>query len=86
MTVELARLSRQARSLEEAEGLLGELKAQAISRGDYDQQMVMLETSNPDLDVITDARMDPHGEGHRVSDELAKVREQIEDLNKGDAP
>ena len=86
MTSELARLRRQATSLEEAEGLLGELKAHAISRGDHDQQMVMLETSNPDLEVITDARMDPHDEGHRVSDELGKIREQIEDHNKGDAP
>jgi phage shock protein A len=89
MTADHARLRRQASALEEAEGLIDELKAKAISRGEFDLEMVALETSNPDLEVITDARMDPFGQGDRVTGELAQVREQIASKhrnNKGDAP
>ena len=82
MTTTLTQLRRLESTLEEAEGLLLELKAKAIIREDFDMQMAILESTNPDLEILRDARIDPTGDGHLIVDALAEVRREIDELNQ----
>lgn len=77
------RLRRQESALEEAQGLLDELTAKALFLEGYSDEMVKLEASNRDLEVLSLARRDPHGDGHLIAEELQQVRQKISDLNQG---
>lgn len=75
-------LDRQADTLEEAADLLRKLCAKAIKREAFDLQMVMLEETNRDIPILTDARQDPANDGKLITDALADVRRQLDELTK----
>lgn len=83
MTVLVGLLIRQHDALLQAEGLIDELKAQAVGAEDYVLHMVVLCATNPDMPILVDARNDPENSGPMIAQALDDVRRSLASLAEG---